>query len=218
LGDELVQTVNNASFSDKALFRIGVMDGLPKSLTVDMIQGLREEFPETPFSISEGHFQELKNDLLNHEIDVLLANFHPNDRSDLLYAQKFRKEPVSMYGLKEHLSLQSSFPKSLENIPVVLPSRHSGMRSSVEYWYKQEGIHYSLSAEAQDSSLKKFLALGGLGLVPLPEFSAKEYVNENKLFKIGQLTGVFEEYYLIMTKRVLKVPAAEYLTKTMVIE
>lgn len=217
LGDELVQTVNNSSFSDKALFRIGVMDGLPKSLTVDMVKSLRKQFPETPFSISEGSFQDLKNDLLNHEIDILLANFQVNDKSDLLYAQKFRKETVSLYGVKEKIHLRENFPKSLENAQVLLPSRHSGMRSSVEYWYKQEGLHYSLSAEVQDSSLKKFLALAGLGLVPLPDFSAKVYVDEGKLYKIGEMTGVYEEYFLVMTKRVLKVPAAEFLTKTMVL-
>lgn len=218
LGDELVQTVNNGSFSDKALFRIGVMDGLPKSLTVDMVKALRQEFPESPFSISEGSFQDLKNDLLNHEIDVLLSNFHPNDKSDLFYAQKFRKEPVSLYGTKEFVGLQDNFPKSLENVPVLLPNRHSGMRSHVEYWYKQEGLHYNLFAEVQDSSLKKFLAIAGLGLAPLPDFSADQYVEEGKLYKIGRLNGVFEEYHLVMTKRVLKVPAAEFLTRKMVID
>lgn len=215
LGDELVQTVNNASFSDKALFRIGVIDGLPKSMTVDIVTKLREEFPESPFSIFEGSFQDLKNDLLNHELDVLLANNTPNDQSDLFYAQNFRKEPISLYGTSDFLPLRDNFPKSLEGKPVVLPNRHSHMRSSVEYWFKQEGLHYSLSAEVQDSSLKKYLALSGLGTVPLPEFSAKEFVEEGKLHKLGNLEGVFEEYYMIMTKRVLKVPAAEYLTKVM---
>lgn len=213
LGDELVQTVNNASFSDKALFRIGVMDGLPKSMTVDIVNKLRVKFPESPFSIFEGSFQDLKADLLNHDIDVLLSNLSPTDQSDLFYAQKFRKEPISLYGTTDYVPLKDNFPKSLEGKPIVLPNRHSNMRSSVEYWFKQEGLHYSLSAEVQDSSLKKYLALSGLGLVPLPEFSAEQFVKEGKLHKLGRLEGVYEEYFLVMTKRVLKVPAAEFLTK-----
>ena len=214
LGDELVQTVNNASFSDKALFRIGVMDGLPKSMTVDIVKKLRQEFPESPFSIFEGSFNDLKNDLLNHDIDVLFANLTPSDQSDLFYAQKFRKEPISLYGTNEFLPLKDNFPRSLEGKPIVLPNRHSNMRSSVEYWFKQENLHYDLSAEVQDSSLKKYLALADLGIVPLPEFSADQFVKEGKLHQLGRLEGVFEEYYLVMTKRVLKVPAADFLTKS----
>jgi LysR family transcriptional activator of nhaA len=215
LGDEFVQTVNNASFSDKALFRIGVMSGLPKSMTVEIVQKLRKNFPESPISIFEGNFKNLKQDLLNHDIDVLFASFAPVDQSDLFYVKNFKKEPISLYGVESDLPLKENFPKSLEGQEIVLPNKHSNMRASVEYWFKKQNLHYKLSSEAQDSSLKKYLAQAGLGLVPLADFSARQLVKEGKLFKIGPLEGVFEEYFLIMTKRVLKVPAADFLTKNL---
>ncbi|MCF8058998.1 MAG: LysR family transcriptional regulator [Bacteriovoracaceae bacterium] len=215
LGDELVQTVNNASFSDKALFRLGVMSGLPKSMIVEIVQKLRTNFPESPFSISEGNFLDLKQDLLNHEIDVLFANYAPVDQSDLFYVKNFKKSPISLYGTEKFLPLKENFPKSLEGQSVVLPNKQSKMRTSVEYWFQKFNLHYELSAEVQDSSLKKYLAHAGLGLVPLPEFAAEQFVKEGKLFQIGRLEGVFEEYFLIMTKRILKVPAADFLTKNL---
>lgn len=213
LGEELVQTVNNASFSDKALFRIGVMSGLPKSMTVDVVASLRNEFPQSPLSIQEGNFIELKQNLLDHEIDILISNYAPVDQADLFFVKKFKKEPISFYGTEKFKNLREDFPQSLEGVSVVLPNKFSHMRSSVDYWFKKNNIHYNLSAEVQDSSLKKYLAKEGHGVVPLAEFSAKQFVEESKLFQLGRLEDVFEEYYLIMTKRLLKVPAAEFLIK-----
>lgn len=213
LGDELVQTVNNSSFSDKALFRIGVMSGLPKSMTVKVVEKLRAKFPETPLSIFEGDFNSLKQMLVEHEIDSLFANFAPVDQTDLFYVKNFSKSPVALYGTTEYSHLKDNFPQSLEGLPFVLPNRHSNLRTSVEYWFKKKGLHYKMAAEVQDSSLKKYLASDGLGLVPLAESSATKFVQEKKLVKIGELEGVYEEYYLIMTKRIMKVPAAEFLVK-----
>ncbi len=215
LGEELVQTVNNSSFSDKALFRIGVMSGLPKSMTVDVVDLLRKEFPRSPLSIHEGNFINLKQNLLDHEIDILISNYAPVDQTDLFFVKKFKKEPISFYGTSEFKELANDFPKSIEAAPVVLPNKFSHMRSSVDYWFKKNNIHYNLSAEVQDSSLKKYLAQEGHGIVPLAEFSAKQFVDEGKLFSIGRLEDVYEEYYLIMTKRLLKVPAAEFLVKVL---
>lgn len=213
LGDELVQTVNNASFSDKALFRIGVMSGLPKSMTVDIVKNLRGKFPKGPLSIFEGNFSHLKQMLVEHEIDVLFANFAPVDQTDLFFVKSYKKSPVSLYGTKKFADLASGFPKSIEGMPFVLPNIHSNMRTSLDYWFKENSIHYNLAAEVQDSSLKKYLAQDGIGLVPLPEFSAEQFVKDKKLYRIGRLDNVFEEYYMIMTKRIMKVPAVEHLLK-----
>lgn len=213
LGDELVQTVNNASFSDKALFRIGVMSGLPKSMTVEIVKNLRDKFPQGPLSVSEGNFNHLKQMLVEHEIDVLFANFAPVDQTDLFFVKSYRKSPVSLYGTREFSSAIKGFPQSIEGMPFVLPNIHSNLRTSLDYWFKENNIHYQLAAEVQDSSLKKFLAQDGIGLVPLPDFSAEQFVKEEKLFRIGSLEGVYEEYFMIMTKRIMKVPAVEHLLK-----
>lgn len=211
LGDELVQTVNNASFSDKALFRIGAMSGLPKSMTVEIVKSLRDQFPEGPISVSEGNFPQLKQMLIDHDIDIFFSNFAPVDQADLFYVKSYRREPVSLYGTKDFAKAKNGFPKSIEGMPFVLPNSHSNMRTSLDYWFKENNIHYTLAAEVQDSSLKKYLAQDGIGVVPLAEFSAEQFVRDQKLYKIGRLEGVYEEYFMIMTKRIMKVPAVEFL-------
>ena len=210
IGEEFIQTVNNASFTDKSLYRIGLMDGLPKSFAHRAVALLKNEFPDSPLSLFQGSFENLKSDLLNHDLDIVLSNFTPLDQSDLFYVKKLGVEQVSLFGTEKFSHLKENFPESLKGAPMVLPNRHSQLRPAVEYWFNSSGIQYELAAEVQDSGLKKQLAQDGVGLVPLPRFSAQGLVKEGKLMEIGEMQGVFEEYFIIIPKRHLKVPQTDF--------
>jgi LysR family transcriptional activator of nhaA len=210
VGEEFVHTVNNASFNDKSMYRIGLMDGLPKSFAQRAVRLLKGKYPDSPLSLYQGNFENLKQDLLNHELDVVLSNFAPLDQSDLFFVKSFGKEPVSLFGTEKFKHLSTGFPESLKEVPMVLPNKHSKLRPAVEYWFNSNGIQYILAAEVQDSSLKKQLAQDNVGLVPLPRFSAQELVTDGKLIEIGKMEGVFEEYFVIIPKRHLKVPLTEF--------
>jgi len=186
------------------------MDGLPKSFAQRAVRLLKGEYPDSPLSLFQGNFENLKADLLNHELDVVLSNFAPLDQSDLFFVKSLGKEPVSLFATEKFSYLKSGFPESLKEAPMVLPNRHSKLRPAVEYWFNSQGIQYQLAAEVQDSSLKKQLAQDNIGLVPLPRFSAQGLVDEGKLMEVGEMEGVFEEYFVIIPRRHMKVPVTEF--------
>ena len=66
-------------------------------------------------------------------------------------------------------------------------------------------------AEVQDSSLKKMLAEKGKGLVFLSDYAAMPLVEQGKLFEIGRLEDLKEEYFLYSVQRTLPSPITEFL-------
>lgn len=210
VGEEFTQTVNNSSFNDKSLYRIGLMDGLPKSFAKRAVRLLKGQFPESPLSLFQGSFESLRTNLLNHELDVVLSNYAPIDQNEFFEVKSLQKEPVSLFATERFLKYKENYPASLKGAPVVLPNRHSRLRPSVEYWFSSQGLQYQLAAEVQDSGLKKELAKDHLGLVPLPRYSAQTLVDEGKLLEIGPMEGVFEEYFMVVPKRHLKAPVTEF--------
>lgn len=68
-------------------------------------------------------------------------------------------------------------------------------------------------SEVQDTSVQKLLAIDGVGLLPIPEFPVRELVKEKKLYKIGELQGCREEYFLLSSQRIVENPVASRLVR-----
>jgi LysR family transcriptional activator of nhaA len=68
-------------------------------------------------------------------------------------------------------------------------------------------------AETQDTSVQKLLGIEGYGLIPLPEFTTRDLVDEKKLVKIGTLPQVSEEFWLVSADRKIQNPVAAKLMK-----
>ena len=67
----------------------------------------------------------------------------------------------------------------------------------------QSGLKFETAIEAQDTALQKELAARGEGLVVLGEKSVKSWVKEKRLYKIGNLPNVKQEYWLGMLKKMV---------------
>ena len=86
---------------------------------------------------------------------------------------------------------------------------HSKLRYDLEHAFREMGVQYQLVAEVQDSSVKKTMGMEGIGLISLPDFAASSLLKEKKLYKIGSLNNIKEEYWLITKKRTIKSPVTD---------
>jgi len=55
--------------------------------------------------------------------------------------------------------------------------------------------------ETQDISIQKLLTTQGAGLIPLPGFVGVELAKEKKIFKLGTLQKVTEDFWLASSPR-----------------
>jgi LysR family transcriptional activator of nhaA len=101
----------------------------------------------------------------------------------------------------------------LQDAPFVLPTAHSKLRRDIENFFQANRIAFDIVAETQDTALQKLMGIEGLGLIPLTQSAAQIHLDENKLFEIGEITGVDEEIFLLSSSRKIENPISSVIMK-----
>lgn len=207
LGQELLQTIEKKQTVSSHHLTVGALDSIPKHLILDVIEIARQKL-NCHFTIIEGSIDELMDGLNRHEIDLILSDHTINKGSSLrVFCHKFLKDRIGAYGAKKYSELSKDFPQSLNDKPVILPTDHSQLRFQIDQFALQNDIEYEVIAQTQDTAVKKLISIRGGGVVFLPKIAAKEYVDTNQLFYIGELEDVETEFFIISSERTIKNPA-----------
>ena len=70
-------------------------------------------------------------------------------------------------------------------------------------------------AETQDTSLQRLMGIDGIGILALSRSSpSRILMKAGSLIALGQLTGVFEEFYLIAASRKIENPISSQIMKS----
>lgn len=213
-GDELIQVLEDRTFSGRTDVKFGALDSVPKRLLLELMEAsLREG--NCSVSLLEGRGDELFRELFSHQLDLIVCNYPPI-ASDVgkVYSRSIAKVPVAVLGAPKFSHLKKGFPKSLEGHPFVLPTAHSKLRHDLDHYFSLQKLRIVPVAETQDTSLQKLLGIEGHGLVPLPLFAVQELVDEKKLVKLGTLPGVKEEFWLVSAERRIQNPIAAKIMKS----
>jgi len=211
LGGELLQVLADGALSKRVAVNVGIQDCLPKTIAVSIVQRMTELFP-CRVRIVEGHAPTLFSELAGHNLDVVISNQMP-------FAEEFKglrsrhviSMQVSLYGAKKFAKLKKGFPQSIAGQPIVLPTIHSRTRHDVERWFHDNRVAPQIVVEAQDTAVQKSLGASAVGLIAVADAAVEDLLNENKLFKISQLTGVVEEVWLCTADRKIPNPVVEVL-------
>jgi LysR family transcriptional activator of nhaA len=97
---------------------------------------------------------------------------------------------------------------------LILPTAHSKLRHDLEHYFKTAEIAFDVVAETQDTVLQKLMAVEGIGIIPIPTFAVEDLVKAGQLIVLGQLPGVFEEFYLVAASRKIENPISSQLMKS----
>jgi LysR family transcriptional activator of nhaA len=213
LGEELLESIQNKMFSEKASIQIGALDSVPKPILLKLVQSARLHGADKT-SVFEGSGDDLFRLLDSHHLDVVLTNFRRSIETSKskFKAKSLGKFPVAVYGTAAFLNLQKNFPQSLQRQPFILSTHHSQLRHDFDHFLQANQIQCQVVAESQDTSLKVLLSSQGVGLCVLPEVVAKvQPTSGAALHRIGRLKNVFDEYWIIEGQRLIENPVAKKL-------
>lgn len=213
-GDELLQVLEDSSFSGRTDVKIGALDSVPKRLLSSLVRAALKEKNAT-VSVHEGRGDELFRELFAHQLDLIVSNYPPASLEfGRIYSRSIAKVPVAVFASAQFAGLKKKFPESLDGQPFILPTVHSKLRHDLDHYFKVNGLRIIPVVETQDTALQKLLGIDGFGLIPLPEFTAKDLVGEMKLVKLGILQDVREEFWLISAARKIENPIAARIMKS----
>jgi LysR family transcriptional activator of nhaA len=213
-GDEMLEVLHDRLAPSRTHVQIAALDSVPKHLTLAVV---REAYAcgDCTISILEGHGDELIRELALHRIDLFISNYQPSPHeAPRLYSKSIAKVPVSLCAAPKYKKLRSGFLPSVSSAPMILPTIHSKLRQDLQHFFRTAGIALNVVAETEDTSLQKLMGVDGIGILPIPTFAVEDLIKAGNLIVLGELPGVFEEFYLVAASRKIENPISSQIMKS----
>ena len=214
LGEMLPAHVRAATQRPSVRLAVGIADGLPKLEVQRLLQPILG-VADLRLMCDEGEMADLLADLALHKLDVVLTD-HPAPFNAQL---KVHSHPLGTSEMAWYASphwwsqAQEGFPASLQNVPILLPTAHSVVRSPIDRWLAQQGLRPRVAGEFEDSALLETFGATGLGVFPAALASQDDLLKRSQVRLIGACEGVQQHYYAISTERKVAHPLVQQLLK-----
>ena len=207
LGQEFLEVLDGKERGGEEL-KIGISDVVPKSLAYRLIEPALNSDDHSTILCFEDKTERLLADLSIGEISLVIADRPiPTNVKVKAYNYFIGESGVSFLASRTLVKgSKKGFPYSLQELPVLLPTKESALRFELEQWFDKIGLKVRHKGSFQDRALMKIAAREGKGVIPVPTAIASEVMKEFHLCLLGATTDVKEQLYLISVERRLKSP------------
>ncbi|GAB3359834.1 MULTISPECIES: LysR family transcriptional regulator [Giesbergeria] len=213
IGQRLEDEVRQTSSGSTIRLAVGLSDGISKLAAHALLWPVLRT-GALRLLCHEGEFEQLQSELAQHHLDVVLAGQaappNPNLR---LSSERLVSSPVDWYGPASLVQTcdTTQFPALLEQVPVLLPTAHSVLRSSLDRWFEEQGLRPQVVGEFEDSALMTVFAARGLGVFPVSRFGADDVGLMPGLLLLGRCEDIHEEIHAIYGRRGRQHPLVQQL-------
>ena len=203
LGGELEEAIHQLPDGRPQLFRVGVVDVVPKSIAHRVLEPALQMQEPVRMICREASLDTLLAELAVHRLDLVLADRPiPATVSTRGFSHKLGECAVSFFATaKLEKKLKGDFPRSLDGAPILLPSSGSQLRSGIDQWLHKHRIHPRMIAEFDDSALMKAFGQEGAGIFIAPAAIKAEVEWQYQVTEIGRVDEVKERFYAISIER-----------------
>ena len=212
LGENLPSLVRDAVSAPTVRLSVGISDGLPKLVVHRLLQPAIHE-PHLRLLCHEGEFDELLGDLALHRLDVVFSDRPaPANPNIKLYSHRMGSSTIAWYGTQDMVEAASkNFPQSLADVPMLLPTGHTAVRTRLDHWFEQRGIRPRIVGEFEDSALLKTFGASGMGVFPAAEWVLDDLLAHYAVQRLGPCDGVTEHFFAIGTEKKVHHPLVQRL-------
>ncbi len=209
LGDALVDAVQSSGSDSTLRLRAGISDGIPKLLAYRLLSKVTAMSDDVRLICDEGEFETLIADLALHRLDVVLTDRPAPVGGNLkVFSTHLGEFATGLFASRELAErYRTGFPNSLNDAPLLLPTRHNALRNHIERWLENVGARPKIVGEFEDSALMTTFGRGGLGIFPAPLALAEQVESQLNALAVGAMEGVSEQIYAISNERRIHHPA-----------
>ncbi len=212
LGENLPALVRDAASTPTVRLAAGISDGLPKLVVRRLLQPVVAE-PNLRLLCHEGEFDVLLGDLALHRLDVVLSDRPaPPNPNIKLYSHAMGSSAVAWYGSPVLVkAAKKNFPQSLADVPTLLPTAHTAVRTRLDHWFEQRAIRPRIVGEFEDSALLKTFGASGMGVFPAAQWVHDDLLAHYGVQRLGPCDGVTEHFFAIGTEKKVQHPLVQRL-------
>ena len=211
LGELIPEEAAAAASGQAARLVVGLSDGLSKLAAHALLKPILDT-PSLKLVCHEGEVDELLAELALHRLDLVLACQAPAQNSNLrLSSERVLVSRVDWYGPSAMIQSthRERFPKSLAELPMLLPTAHAALRGRIDRWLESQRITPRIVGEFEDSALLSLFGAQGLGVFPVTALGAADLDGVRGLSLLGRSDNLHEEIHAIRSRRGLHHPLVQ---------
>ncbi len=199
LGQELLGRLQGTS-DGMVRLRVGSVATLSRNYQENWIRPLLAD-PSVTLSLESGLLDDLLHRLMQHQLDVVLANDAVPAAADRpLHCRFLGSQAISLVGpapIWRGRALR--VPEDLEGLELALPGRRLSLRARFDALCVTAGVTPKLRAEVDDMAMLRLVARDSGWLTVLPEVVVQDELRAGVLVAVGRSTQLQENFYAITT-------------------
>jgi LysR family transcriptional activator of nhaA len=215
LGNDLLEALEHRPSARPLRLVVGIDDVVPKEVAYRILKPTLALKRPVRLVCREGTLERLVADLAVHEIDVVLSDAPVTPSLNVrAYSHSLGTcEALWMATPALAKTLRRGFPKSLDGVPVLLPTDDTAIRRSLDQWLEKQDVHPVMIGEFEDYAMLREFARAGHGFAPVPAILEDQFRREYGFARVGVVSGINAEFYAISVERKIKNPAVAAMTE-----
>ncbi len=209
VGRELLDALDHRPSQRPLAFNVGVDDVLPKEVAQRLLEPAMRIGQPVRIHCREGTLERLVANLATHDLDMVLSDAPVTPTLNVrAYSHLLGSSGVCWMATPAIAkSLRRGFPRSLDGVPMLLPTDDTAIRRMLDQWLEQHGLRPVLVGEFEDYGLLREFARAGHGFAPVPVVQETQFRREYGFQRVGAARSVTAQFFAISLERRIRHPA-----------
>jgi LysR family transcriptional activator of nhaA len=209
VGRELLEALEHRPSQRPLRFTVGIDDVLPKEVAQRVLEPAMRLGQSVRITCREGTLERLVAGLATRELDVVLSDSPVTPTLNVrAYSHLLGSSGVCWMATPAiAASLRRGFPRSLDGVPMLLPTDDTAIRRMLDQWLEQHALRPVLVGEFEDYGLLREFARAGHGFAPVPVVQESQFRREYGFQRVGSARSVTAQFFAISLERRIKHPA-----------
>ncbi|NEX62111.1 LysR family transcriptional regulator [Noviherbaspirillum galbum] len=199
LGQEMLGRLQGRS-EGMIRLRVGSVATMSRNYQENWIRPVLAD-PSVVLTLESGLLEGLLERLLQHQLDVVLANeIVAADPDRPLHCRFLGSQSISLVGpAGEWRGRTLRIPDDLDGCDIALPGPRHALRGQFDALCMSAGVKPRLRAEVDDMAMLRLIARDSGWLTVLPEVVVQDELRTGVLVTVGQSSRLQENFYAITT-------------------
>ncbi len=209
VGRELLDALEQRPSQRPLRFNVGIDDVVPKEMAQRLLEPAMRMDQPVRICCREGTLDRLVGSLAMHELDVVLSDAPVSPSLSVrAYNHLLGSSGVCWMATPAiATSLRRNFPRSLDGVPMLLPTDDTAIRRTLDQWLEQQDVRPVLVGEFEDYALLREFARAGHGFAPVPVVQEAQFRHEYGFQRVGAARPVTAQFFAISLERRVRHPA-----------
>ena len=199
LGQEMLGRLQGHS-EGLVRLRVGSVATMSRNYQENWIRPLLAD-PSVTLTLESGWLDPLLERLVNHQLDVVLANEAVVPDADRpLHCRFLGSQEISLVGPAAAWKERSlRVPEDLDGVELALSGPRHALRAQFDALCMSAGVKPRVRAEVDDMAMLRLIARDSGWLTVLPEVVVQDELRSGALVRVGRSSQLHERFYAITT-------------------